>query len=283
MNDQGKYLSPLVSCLECKQVKSAKGIFSHFINSHTEEGKVRCEKNGKAFKKATHAKHEIRKTLEIEEYNSNPKTCPVCSTPIEFTRKNNKFCSKSCSATHTNEMLKQRGYKVSEEQKQQISRSLINNLPKFSKVNQCLVCGKFHKVLHHEKTCSPECHKKSLIDAGQKGGKISNTKRVKRSKDEIKLFELVLNIDKNSESNKVLVDGWDTDIFIPSLNLAIMWNGPWHYKEMNLYNHSLEKVQQRDRFKEQLFKDHGFNVLVFEDRFYSPETAFQEILKLVNR
>lgn len=281
MTDEGKYLSPLVSCLECREVKSAKGIFSHFITAHTSKGKERCVQNGKTFSKISQETRKAKKDLKIDEYNLNPTICSICNNPMIYSKRNNKHCSRSCSATYTNEVLKQSGYKVSEEQKLQISKTLLENSPKYSKVNSCTVCGKFHKVIRTEKTCSDECRKKALFDAGQKGGKISNTKRVKRSKDEIKLFNLCLTIDTNSKSNGVLVDGWDTDIFIPSLNLAIMWNGPWHYKEMKLYNHSLVKVQQRDALKMKLFKEHGYDVIVFEDRHYTPQSAFQEILKLV--
>jgi hypothetical protein len=40
MTVEDKYLSPLVSCLECREIKSSKGIFSHFIAAHTEAGKL---------------------------------------------------------------------------------------------------------------------------------------------------------------------------------------------------------------------------------------------------
>lgn len=46
MTDTSKYLSPLVSCLTCREVKSAKGIFSHIIAAHTQEGKATVIKAG---------------------------------------------------------------------------------------------------------------------------------------------------------------------------------------------------------------------------------------------
>ena len=64
-------------------------------------------------------------------------------------------------------------------------------------------------------------------------------------------------------------------------NCAIMWNGPWHYKEMKLYNHSLKKIQARDKLKIDLFISNGFTVLVFEDRYFTPESAFELIKTMV--
>lgn len=45
-----------------------------------------------------------QKLLErIEEYNKNPRLCEECSTPISYEKKrDNKFCSQSCSAKKSN-------------------------------------------------------------------------------------------------------------------------------------------------------------------------------------
>ena len=40
-----KYLSPSCSCIVCKQLKSAKGIHSHYLAAHTEEGNTRVRKS----------------------------------------------------------------------------------------------------------------------------------------------------------------------------------------------------------------------------------------------
>lgn len=34
-----QYLSPLVSCLVCREVKSAKGLFTHILHSHDQQWK----------------------------------------------------------------------------------------------------------------------------------------------------------------------------------------------------------------------------------------------------
>jgi len=74
------------------------------------------------------------------------------------------------------------------------------------------------------------------------------------------------------------VDGWDADVIIDDLKFAVLWNGPWHYRQMPLNNHSLIQVQTRDRIKIKTLSNNGWTVLVFEDRHFTPITAFQNIL-----
>lgn len=274
------YKSPLCSCIICHETKSVKGIFSHFITKHTDEGNKRCKKNGLIGKEKSDLTKLSKKQSKVDLYKSNPLLCNSCNEPLSYAKRKNKYCGHKCAAIITNKERIDNGYVVSKNTKLLIS--LKNKRPPFSKIGQCKVCNKFFHLLKNRKTCSDICYKKANIISGQKGGKVSNTKRIKRSKDEIKLFNLCKEyIDSSTRSNYILVDNWDVDIFIPSLNLAIMWNGPWHYKEMKLYNHSLLKVQERDNIKINLFRNAGFVVKVFEDRYYTPETALQEIKSLV--
>ena len=92
------------------------------------------------------------------------------------------------------------------------------------------------------------------------------------------MFNLCKTIFSDAISNSIIADGWDADIVIPSIKTAILWNGPWHYKEMNISNHSLKQVQTRDKIKIDLFESLGWKVFIFEDRYYTPLQAF---IKLV--
>jgi hypothetical protein len=49
---------------------------------------------------------------------------------------------------------------------------------------------------------------------------------------------------------------------------------------IGIKNHSLSQVQTRDKIKIEQLKLAGWNVLIFEDRFYSPESAFDELILL---
>lgn len=63
-----------------------------------------------------------------EEYQSNPKVCLVCSKPVPFEKRRNKFCGHSCSASYTNT-----GRRHTESTKRKISASRPKIYP-FSKV-----------------------------------------------------------------------------------------------------------------------------------------------------
>lgn len=269
-----QYKSPLASCLTCREVKSAKGIFSHFIVAHTKAGYDRVSKpkpNNKGGIAAAKKASSIRK-----EYNLNPVICGICNNSHSYDARNNKFCSHSCAATYTNAQRRLDGWKMPESAKAKLR---IAKTLDYTKISQCAVCSKFFPG--RKKSCSIMCRKVLLSDAGAIGGKASNLVRCKRSKAEIKLYELCTSLDDTIQHNKALVDKWDCDIFLPKHNLCIFWNGPWHYREMGLYNHDLSKVQARDSLKNKLFTAAGYTVLTFEDRHYTPDSAFEYIKGIV--
>ena len=46
---------------------------------------------------------------------------------------------------------------------------------------------------------------------------------------------------------------------------------------MNIGNHSLKQVQNRDNIKIKEFHNIGWETIIFEDRYYTPETAYEFI------
>lgn len=117
------------------------------------------------------------------------------------------------------------------------------------------------------------------------GAFASVQKRVIRSRDEIKLYALIEeNFNFKLRNNvPVLVDyPWDADIIIDDLKIVILWNGPWHYKELGIKNHSLKQVQTRDKIKTELFENNGWMVLVYQDNEYTPETALEDLKKIIS-
>ena len=73
--------------------------------------------------------------------------------------------------------------------------------------------------------------------------------------------------------------GWDVDIYLPQQKIAVMWNVPCHYKQMNMKNQSLLQVQNRDQIKINLFTRMSIKFIVFEDRYFTPETAFLKMVQ----
>lgn len=206
----------------------------------------------------------------IEKHLKLPviKICPKCNNEHS---KDGVYCSRPCANSHN----------VSRETKLKISSSVKqynNKQPQYTKIGFCVVCSAVFIRKHITKTCSIECKTYAQHQGSLKGGKASAAQSIKRSKDEISLYELCHAHYNIVEHNIPMFDGWDADIIIHDTKTAILWNGPWHYRETGLSNHSLKQVQNRDRIKCDIIKKMGWNVLIFEDRYYTPESAFNEII-----
>jgi hypothetical protein len=229
-------------------------------------------------RRKNHHNPNTLKSINLQnEYSISPSHCRECGMAFLYERRHNKFCDNSCAATYNNRTMT-----LDSRRKQKESLKLTNSKkPKAVKKKKqpdkrlCVVCySEFLGI--QAKACSTACKAKLLSSAGRK----SAASRVTRSKDEIKLFTLC-ETEFTCVANHIIADGWDADIVIPDHKIAILWNGPWHYKEMNLKNHSLAQVKNRDKIKTSLFESLGWTVLVFEDRHYTPESAFEIIRALV--
>jgi G:T-mismatch repair DNA endonuclease (very short patch repair protein) len=195
--------------------------------------------------------------------------CKQCNLPLF--NKNNKFCSRSCAAKYNNPLKPTR----SEESRNKTSKSnkSSSNRPHQCKISFCKVCGTLIRNSHRS-SCSDKC-KTNLLQAG---GRNSAATRIKRSKDEIKLYNLCKIQFLSVRHNESLTEGWDADIIIDDYKIAILWNGVWHYRQMPHNNHSLSQVQNRDKIKIQKLTEIGWKVLVYEDQYFTPKTAFEDIL-----
>lgn len=226
------------------------------------------------------------------------KSCPKCG--VEFDpysiHGEKKFCSRKCANSRgprSDEFKKSvskklKGRKVNKESIEKRVETRWSKLDKEGytfgyEIRNCVLCDSPFKttITRNRKICFNEvCKTNYLAFFNSIRGKKSAAKRTKRSKEEIKLFELCKKLDKDVKNNIVISDGWDADIVFEDRKIAILWNGPWHYQEMPHKNHSLKQVQNRDKIKADLFQKLGWKVIVFEDRYYSPETAFEEIKKV---
>ena len=185
-----------------------------------------------------------------------------------------KFCSRSCANTRVHTPITKnnisKGVSAYNKLHPKPEKLKIFVTRKCKECNTEFICNTKSK----RKYCSNRC-------IGSRGGKASSQKRITRSKDEIVLYNYIQNVIPNTEHNTIITDGWDADIVLRDKKIAILWNGPFHYKEMGFSNHSLRQVQNRDKLKKRLFESLGWTVLVFEDRYYTPEKAFNEIKQLL--
>lgn len=226
----------------------------------------------------------------------------------------NRFCSRECSMHYSGN----KSHPRNEKQKEKVRRSIrINNLKKKGFINdlmtekeiddvikqhytndnkslhkyeaKCVICGKSFTVnstsRHIRKTCSEECRQKSLVEPGRINGLLSAEAQQRRSKNEILMAELC---EEHYGKDKVLCNesmfnGWDADIVIPELKVAILWNGIWHYKQISKQQ-SLLQVQSRDKIKIEQIEKAGFIPYIIKDMgSHSKKFVLSEFNKFIEK
>lgn len=222
---------------------------------------------------------DINEFIKSSSYSTIDFRCYECkrlksSSKYEFIRSilnsniHKKFCSSSCSATYFN-----RFKIVTESHKNKTSNTLNNKFrevmdegirlglrepitgKKFN-THTCKVCkNTFKSILWIKKLCSEKCKSEDLIKNGRKGGLTTSSlpHHIRtRSKNERLFFNLVKSKFSDSLPNQRIFGEYDADIIIPSLKLAIHWNGVWHYKQIfktEKGKHQFEQVQLRDKMR----------------------------------
>lgn len=247
------------------------------------------------------ANNTINKLKTHEElirlYQNNPKACHSCSCSLTFEQRLNKFCSKSCANRRP--------------QKPQTRKKISKGIIRFNDQNpdfrkevslrhktvkpltsvSCYCCNKtltintetYDKRKYKFFSCDREqCKIFVRKKISSETGKKSANSRCKRSVLEIKLYELCKKRYDVSH-NEIIINGWDADIIFYQYKIAVLWNGPWHYKNMNMTNHSLDQVVTRDCLKISALENLGWTVLVYQDNQWTPETAFVDIILKINQ
>ena len=196
-------------------------------------------------------------SYHLNHNNHSFNNCLFCGKQISS---NKKFCNRSCSASYNNKIR----VHYSDDWKKKISETLKNKYkdrpqkvedrpkdkPKKEKFF-CKECGKEIRPetktgycgIHFRNHLTDEI-KEKLSKAGRKS--VYLQKEIRRSKNEIYFSELINKRFSDSINNEPIFNGWDADIIIPSLKIAILWNGAWHYNDIC---GQLKQVQNRDKIK----------------------------------
>lgn len=195
-----------------------------------------------------------------------------CGEIISIEHKYNKFCNHSCSAKFNN-VRKVKKEKSPRSQrihrtptKIQILSALERSVGKVCNIEfiKCAECScLFCKKQTSGKVC---CGKKcGTMFGSKKGGKRSAEvqSEIRRSKNEI-YFANLCSEKFEVLTNKSIFNGWDADVILPELKIAVLWNGPWHRKKL-ARKHSVEQVQNRDRLKIKEIIKCGFIPYIIED------------------
>lgn len=281
------YTSFPCSCIVCKQPKTSKGIHSHYLIAHTEEGRARNRKNRLAggLLGTEIAKQNAQQIQN--QYLENPNKCKQCDTDLTYEQRHNKFCSSSCSASFYNKDRK--GVAIDELVKQKISNSVRkfnteNPYPQYSKISFCCVCNSViqNKIV---KTCSPEC-KSTLLSNSMteriKQNRRSNYRRDKKSylEESFETWLLDNNISLKYEPeytirNHITQKWYFVDFYFPEINLIVELDGKQHEKS---------KHKEADKLRDEYIITH-LNLNVFRISYdeYRTGSKIFELLTLLVR
>lgn len=203
----------------------------------------------------------------------NQLKCENCQTLHDGTYGSGRFCQQKCSRSFATKSKRK-------EINEKVSKSLAGRCkPGVSKV--CPVCGKDFSVKYgkrHQITCGLSCSPQwrynckdnpqrlsNLANARENGKKSAAVQRHnRRSKNEILFYKMCKENFGNVLNNTPMFNGWDADVILPDIKVAVMWNGRWHYEEI-MEGTSLKQIQNRDRIKIKEIEAHGYTPYVIKD------------------
>ena len=217
---------------------------------------------------------EARAIARYGEYKLFAVECNKCKTTFEvkereklFPQKDIYHCSRACanSRIHT------------QDTKDKIAKTLRKNpiiekrikekkiREKNEKIVNCLHCN---KETTNSKFCSRSCNTTygNLNGNGRKAGlaSVKAQSENRRSKNEIYFGKLCHEKFESVLFNEQMFNGWDADVIIPELKIAVLWNGRWHYEKIK-EKHSVLQVQNRDKIKEEEIIKAGYKSYVIKD------------------
>lgn len=233
--------------------------------------------------KAADLNFDLRNYDPQFRYEINPRRCLECNTPIPY-KQYKKFCNSSCSISYSNKHRI-----LNKDHKNSISKSLkqfyiIN--PKDKHLYNCVICGKELKNKNKYHMCK-SCFSKNMPDEARKiRSKIGKESAAiqaesRRSKNEKLFCEMCESFFQTVKHNEPIFNGWDADVIIEDIKVAVLWNGVWHYKKIT-ESHSVEQVQNRDNIKLKEIESAGYKPYIIKDMGkYNPDFVKEEFDKFI--
>ncbi len=210
-----------------------------------------------------------RANKKFGQYRQFLVTCNKCDVEFEvierekrFPKKDKYYCSRRCANSRI----------WSDDDKLKKSIPLRNRF-RVERINsKCLYCGDSfeHRISVNRKFCSIKCSNtflnKNNKEKARKGGRKSAQVQAenRRSKNEIHFANLCKDHFKSVRTNEAIFKGWDADVIIDDIKVAILWNGKWHYEKIT-EKHSVKQVQNRDKIKIKEIKEFGYTPYIIKD------------------
>lgn len=230
--------------MKCKNCELKEGVkYSKYST-----GDFCCRECARGFstkEKRKNINNAVSKKLKGRGNDDVEKVCPLCDKKfiVCWAHRKQKNCSVECVNKKRAERKKNKTEKI------------------------CELCNKIFVVFGNKKTtlrqrfCGKSC---ASSHNGKIGGLKSAICQNKRSKNEIYFGELCRQKFKEVKFNNPIFNGWDADIIIEDLKIAILWNGKWHYEKITA-KHSVEQVQNRDKIKLKEIIKSGYIPYVVKD------------------
>lgn len=248
--------------------------------------------------------NRIHQQLQHDQWVSEQHRCERCGKIMTEYYGSDRFCSKSCACARkqSEETILKIKTTFAEKHNHKLGKprnsspKLRNNPPKYKRPPRvspeeyykspkyCSNCNKLLPYnLRFRSTCSEECLKLRYVTIGQE----AVLKNCPRSKNEVAFCNKCEEYfgKENVLHNVRMFNGWDADIILPQYKLAILWNGPWHYRKITK-QHSVEQVQNRDKLKIIEIRNCGYTEYIIKDtdkyNINKVEKEFNLLLQYLN-
>lgn len=255
----------MYKCKICnKDFKQRHSLAAHYSSSHSKRPKkdritltkiCKCGKSftveckiGREHKTRQYCSRKCSNSRQIDDSKKKTLNCYKCNKPVVVGLRASKVkCDKCRSIQRQSRIVKEKRIRVSKRTYYDFICKQCNN--------------QFQSTRKDTKFCCRHCQS---IFVGRLGGIKSSAKKIKRSKNETLFFELCKLKFSNVLHNVNMFNGWDADVILPDLKIAILWNGPWHFRKCNK-KHSVLQVQNRDKIKIDEIRKYGFNEYIISD------------------
>ena len=196
--------------------------------------------------------------------------CKNCEKEFNTKHTEQIYCGLKCSTQYNCINNIHSKEKYSEMGKKGAAVRDTNRILLRDTIKICLYCKtNFIPKRKEQKYCNKECsrsHNIILIMNGTIKMNINN-----RGKAEIYFAELCIKYFGEDEvlcNEKIFKDKndglWDADIIIKSLNLSVLYDGIFHFKQVKK-GMNLNQIQSRDRIKRNIILDNGYKYYTVKD------------------
>lgn len=146
-----KYI-PRCSCIICKEEKSSKGIFTHYLIAHTDYKEKHKDITKHALIESAKTNARNTKNRRVQ-YDNNPTLCKECNNTISYDKRINKFCSHSCSATAQNKSTIGTIKIEPTTAKQSRIYKMVAYHATYCRLYRCKSCNTNHQSIDSQKIC----------------------------------------------------------------------------------------------------------------------------------